>query len=78
MVLIHKRESFDITKKWNERRLTMQDKLSDFLKTAYEHGKVKELKEAFEKYPVKEECYKGKIEEYRKSFYDNLKNKTTE
>lgn len=40
----------------------MQDKLSDFLKTAYEHGKVKELKEAFEEYPVKEEYHKGKIE----------------
>ena len=31
-----------------ERRLSMKEELSDFLKTAYEHGKVKDLKDAFE------------------------------
>ena len=36
--------------------------LSDFLKLAYKHNKVKELDEAFEKFPVEEECHKGKIE----------------
>ena len=40
----------------------MQKELSDFLKIAYEHGKVKELKEAFEEYPVEEEWHKGKLE----------------
>lgn len=40
----------------------MPKELSDFLKTAYEHGKVKELKEAFEEYPVEEEWHKGKLE----------------
>ncbi len=40
----------------------MQKELSDFLKTVYEHGKVKDLKEAFEEYPVEEEWHKGKIE----------------
>lgn len=40
----------------------MQKDLSDFLKTAYEYGKVKELKEAFEEYPVEEEWHKGKVE----------------
>ncbi len=40
----------------------MQKELSDFLKTAYEHGKVKELNEAFEEFPVEEEWHKGKIE----------------
>lgn len=39
----------------------MKEELSDFLKTAYEYGKVKDLKEAFEKYPVQEEWHKGKI-----------------
>lgn len=40
----------------------MKEELSDFLKIAYEHGKVKELKDAFEEYPVEEEWHKGKIE----------------
>lgn len=40
----------------------MQKELSDFLKTAYEHGKVKELKDAFEEYPVEQEWHKGKLE----------------
>ncbi len=40
----------------------MQKELSDFLKVAYEHGKVKELKDAFEEYPVDEEWHKGKLE----------------
>ena len=40
----------------------MQKELSDFLKIAYEHGKVKELKEAFKEYPVEEEWHKGKLE----------------
>lgn len=40
----------------------MQKELSDFLKTAYEYGKVKDLKDAFEEYPVDEEWHKGKIE----------------
>lgn len=40
----------------------MKKELSDFLKTAYEYGKVKELEEAFKEYPVDEEWHKGKIE----------------
>lgn len=40
----------------------MAEELSDFLKIAYEHGKVKELREAFEEYLVDEEWHKGKIE----------------
>ena len=40
----------------------MQEKQSNFLKIAYEHGKVKDLKEAFQEYPVEEEWHKGKIE----------------
>lgn len=40
----------------------MQENLSDFLKIAYEHGKVKDLKEAFEEFPVEEEWHKGKVE----------------
>ena len=40
----------------------MQKELSDFLKVAYEHGRVKDLKDAFEEYPVDEEWHKGKLE----------------
>lgn len=40
----------------------MNQKLSDFLKTAYKYNRVKELKDAFVEYPVEEEWHKGKIE----------------
>lgn len=40
----------------------MKKELSDFLKIAYKYGKVKELKNAFEEYPVDEEWHKGKLE----------------
>lgn len=36
--------------------------LSDFMRLAYKYGKVKELNEAFEEFPVEEEWHKGKIE----------------
>lgn len=36
--------------------------LSDFIKLAYKHNRIKDLNEAFEKYPVEEEWHKGKIE----------------
>ena len=36
--------------------------LSEFLKTAYKYGKVKDLEEAFEEFPVEEEWHEGKIE----------------
>ena len=40
----------------------MKNELSEFLKIAYEHDKVRNLKEAFEEYPVDEEWHRGKIE----------------
>ena len=40
----------------------MNDGLSDFLKIAYENGRVKDLKDAFEEYPTDEEWHKGKAE----------------
>lgn len=40
----------------------MKEEISDFLKFAYKYGKVKELKDAFEEYPVEEEWHKGKLE----------------
>ena len=40
----------------------MEEGLSDFLKLAYEKGKVKEVKDAFYEYPVEEEWHQGKIE----------------
>lgn len=40
----------------------MKKELSDFLKIAYKYNRVKNLKNAFEEYPVEEEWHKGKIE----------------
>ena len=40
----------------------MRDDLNDFLKIAYKYGKVKDLEEAFEEFPVEEEWHEGKIE----------------
>ena len=40
----------------------MKEELSDFLKIAYKYNRVKDLREAFEEYPVEEEWHKGKIE----------------
>ncbi len=37
----------------------MENNLSEFLKMAYKRGKVKELQEAFEEYPVQNEWHKG-------------------
>lgn len=42
----------------------MKDEISDFLKFAKEKGKIKDVKEAFEEYPVEEEFHKGKIESF--------------
>ena len=39
----------------------MKEELSDFLKTAYKYNKVKDLKEAFEEYPVEDEWHEGKL-----------------
>ena len=40
----------------------MDNEISDFLKFAYEKGKVKDEKEAFYEYPPNEEWHRGKIE----------------
>ena len=37
----------------------MKDNLSEFMKKAYEAGKVKDLSEAFKEYPPEEEWHKG-------------------
>lgn len=36
--------------------------LSEFMKLAYKYGKVRDLNEAFEEFPVEDEWHKGKIE----------------
>lgn len=36
--------------------------LSEFMKLAYKCNKVRNIKEAFEEYPVEEEWHKGKVE----------------
>ena len=40
----------------------MNDETSDFLKFAKEKGKIKDVSEAFDEYPVEEEWHKGKID----------------
>lgn len=40
----------------------MNDNLSDFIKNAYKHNKVKDLKDAFKEYPVEEEWHEGRVE----------------
>lgn len=40
----------------------MKEDLSEFLKIAYKYGRVKDLEEAFEEFPVEEEWHKGKVE----------------
>lgn len=40
----------------------MKEDMSDFLKFAYGKGKVCDVSEAFEEFPVEEEWHKGKIE----------------
>lgn len=42
----------------------MSDELSDFLKMAYKHGKVKDVSSAFEEFPVEEEWHKGRVESF--------------
>ena len=46
--------------------ILVKEELSDFLKTAYKYGKVKDVKEAFEEYPVEEEWHKGNAENWIK------------
>ena len=41
-------------RKFRKVNILVKEELSDFLKTAYKYGKVKDVKEAFEEYPVKE------------------------
>ena len=55
-----------------------EEGLSEFMKFAYKWNKVRDIKEAFEEYPVEEEWHKGKvditkIEEYKNSFIENNK-----
>lgn len=40
----------------------MKENLSEFLKTAYKHNRVRAVKDAFEEYPVEEEWHKGEIQ----------------
>lgn len=55
-----------------------EEGLSEFMKFAYKCNKVRDIKEAFEEYPVEEEWHKSKvdttkIEEYKNSFIENNK-----
>lgn len=40
----------------------MKENLSEFLKLAYRHNKIRDVREAFEEFPVEEEWHKGKVE----------------
>ena len=50
----------------------MKEELSDFLKKAYKYGKVKDVKEAFEEYPVEEEWHKQNAEKLDKRTEKNI------
>ena len=55
----------------------MKNNVSDFLKFAYEHNRIKDIKDAFDEYPIEEEWHEGKIENvikedeglYNKKYY---------
>ena len=51
----------------------MKNNLSDFLKMAYKHNKIKDLKDAFDEYPPEEEWHKGKIENVIKESAENYR-----
>ena len=40
----------------------MKEYRNEFLKIAKEKGKIKDVREAFQEYPVEEEWHQGKIE----------------
>ena len=40
----------------------MKEKMSELLKIEYKYGRVKDLEEAFEEFPIEEEWHKGKVE----------------
>lgn len=48
-----------------------EDGLSEFLKFAYKHNKVRDVSEAFEDYPVEEEWHKGEIDNVIKETNEN-------
>ena len=50
----------------NERRIKW------FIKLAYTYGRVRELEEAFEEFPVEEEWHKGKVENVLKENKDSI------
>ena len=50
-----------------------EDGFREFVKFAYKCNKVRYVEEAFEEYPVESQWHKGKIEEYKNSFYQNNK-----
>ena len=50
----------------------MKEELRDFLKTAYKYGKVKDVKEAFEEYPVEKKWHKGNSENWIEEYEENI------
>ena len=40
----------------------MKNNSSEFLKLAYKHNKVRDIKEAFNEFPIEEEWHKGKLQ----------------
>lgn len=51
----------------------MKEELSEFLKIAYKYNRVKDLKDAFQEYPVEEEWHKGKVENILKEDNETYK-----
>ena len=49
----------------------MREELSDFLKLAYENNRVKDVRNAFEEFPVEEEWHNGKLDNVLKEYKEN-------
>ena len=46
----------------DKKDVTPEEKLNNIIKKAKEKGKIKDIEEAFNEFPVEEEWHKGKIE----------------
>jgi len=49
----------------------VREELSDFLKLAYENNRVKDVRNAFEEFPVEEEWHNGKLDNVLKEYKEN-------
>ena len=55
-------DNYNVLCSFYDDNMKSEEGLSEFMKFAYKCNKVRDIKEAFEEYPVEEEWHKGKIE----------------